>query len=220
VNRRSVRLGSAFVLVLARGGAARAESALHETAENLKELAAPAARTEVRLDLGVFAAYPSGEDRVELGVEIAPRSDLWYGLGVSTVTRWTTTSAMSTSASRSESSTTTTLESFALSARLFKRAGPLVLSAGLVDGRVGAGVELRSPRDRLRLEVLASEWRASDPVAIPILRLGVSAQWRWLYVQGGLLDVLDPAQRSGYLGLGMRWRDEDLLQALWWLRRV
>jgi hypothetical protein len=198
----------------------RAESALRETAADLKELAAPAARTEVRLDLGVFAAFPSREDRAELRVEIAPRPDLWYGLGVSSLTSTTTTVTASTTPGGSEISATTTSQSFSLSARLFKRVGPLVLSAGLVDGRGGAGLELRSPRDRLRLEVLASEWRPSDPAAVPALRIGASAQWRWLYVQGGLLDVLDRARRSGYLGVGMRWRDEDLLQAVWWLRRV
>jgi hypothetical protein len=208
----------AFAVGLA-GGTARAESALRETAADLHELAAPAARTEVRLDLGVFAAYPAREDRAEVRVEIATRPDFWYGLGVSSLTR-TTTELSVTTPGQSAVTTTTTSESFSLSARLYKRIGPLVLSAGLVDGRGGAGIELRSPRDRLRLEVLASEWRPSDPSAVPSVRVGASAQWHWLYVQGGILNVLDRAQTSGYLGLGMRWRDEDLLQAIWWLRRV
>jgi hypothetical protein len=209
-------------------GTARAESALRETAADLKELSEPAARTEVRLDLGIFATFPTErdrpelreEDRAELRVEIAPRADFWYGLGVSSLTRTTTTRMASTTPGGSDLSSTTTSESFSLSARLFKRLGPLVLSAGLVDGRGGAGIELRSPRDRLRLEVLASEWRPGDATAVPNLRVGASAQWRWLYVQAGVLNVLDRAQLSGYLGVGMRWRDEDLLQALWWLRRA
>jgi hypothetical protein len=204
------------------GSRARAESALHETAADLKELAAPAARTEVRLDLGVFAAFPAREDRAELRVEIAPRPDFWYAVGISSLTT-TSTTMTTTSASMtpgSDMTTTTTSESFSLSARIFKRLGPFVVSAGLVDGRGGASVELRSPRDRLRLEVLASEWRPTDPRAVPKLRVGASAQWRWLYVQGGVLDVLDRASASAYLGLGMRWRDEDLLAALWWIRRA
>ncbi len=220
---RRMLLAAAIALA---SGAAHAESALRETAADLKELTAPAARTEVRVDLGVFAAYPAQEDRAELRVEIAPRPDFWYAVGVSSLTQTTTTMSAATTSSPMSAmdgtvyTTTSTSESFSLSARIFKRIGPLVVSAGLVDGRGGAGLELRSPGDRLRLELLASEWRPSDARAIPSLRVGASAQWGWLYVQGGLLEVLDPARRSGYLGLGMRWRDEDLLQALWWIRRA
>jgi hypothetical protein len=210
-------LVSALALV---SGPARAESALRETAADLQELTAPAARTEVRVDLGLLTAFSTGENRAELHVEIAPRADFWYAIGVSTLARPTTTLTQSTTPGESVVMTTTTSESFSLSARLFKRIGPLVLSAGLVDGRGGVGLELRSPGDRLRLEVLASEWRPSDPAATPSLRVGASAQWRWLYVQGGALDVLDRARASAYLGVGMRWRDEDLLQALWWIRRA
>jgi phospholipid/cholesterol/gamma-HCH transport system substrate-binding protein len=216
VRRRDVLLTAALCL---SGGVARAQSSLGDTVADLKDLAAPAARTEVRLDLGVLAAVSSQQDRAELRVEIAPRPDFWYGVGVSSIAQTSTLTSM-TAGSDTTVTTTSTSNSFSLSARVFKRIGPLVLSAGLVDGRGGAGLELRSPHDRLRLELLASEWRPSDPRAIPSLRAGVSAQWRWLYVQGGVLDMLDREQRSAYLGLGMRWRDEDLLRAARWVLGV
>ena len=213
VRRRFVLLSAALVLW---GGRARAQSSLGDTVAEFKDLAAPAARTEVRLDLGVLAAASSREDRAELRVEIAPRPDFWYGIGVSSIAQ-TSTLSSATTGSDNTVTTTSTSDSFSLSARVFKRVGPLVLSAGLVDGRGGAGLELRSPRDRLRLELLASEWRPSDPRAIPSLRAGASAQWRWLYVQGDVLDLLDRQQRSAFLGLGMRWRDDDLLRAARWI---
>ena len=58
--------------------------------------------------------------------------------------------------------TTATSDSFTLSARVFKRLGPVVLSAGVVDSHAGVGVEVRGLDDRLRFEVLASE-SALDP---------------------------------------------------------
>jgi hypothetical protein len=58
----------------------------------------------------------------------------------------------------------------------------------------------------------------SDPRAVPSLRVTASAQWRWLYVQGGVLDPLDSGLSTAFLGLGMRWRDQDLLRALLWIR--
>jgi phospholipid/cholesterol/gamma-HCH transport system substrate-binding protein len=209
VRRRDVLLTAALCL---SSGVARAQSSPGDTVADLKDLAAPAARTEVRLDLGVLAAASARQDRAELRVEIAPRPDFWYGIGVSSIAQTSTSTSM-TVGSDPTVTTTSTSDSFSLSARVFKRIGPLVLSAGLVDGRGGAGLELRSPYDRLRLELLASEWRPSDPRAIPSLRAGASAQWRWIYVQGGVLDLLDRQQRSAYLGLGMRWRDEDHLRA-------
>jgi hypothetical protein len=213
---RGLAVVATCVVVLARGdlGVAHAESSLGETAADLKELAAPAARTEVRVDLGVLAS--SGDERAELRVEIAPRPDFWYGLGVSSAAQTTMSSSMGMAGDTTV--TTSTSGSFSLSARVFKRIGPLVLSAGLVDGRGGAGVELRALGDRLRLEVLAAEWRPSDPRAVPSLRVTASAQWRWLYVQAGVLDALDSGLSTAFLGLGMRWRDQDLLRALLWIR--
>ena len=79
-------------------------------------------------------------------------------------------------------------------------------------------IELRGLDDRLRVEVLATNWRLSDLRASPRVRLGGSAQWRSFYVQAGVLDALDDPRASAYVGVGLRWRDPDLLAAVWWLR--
>jgi hypothetical protein len=197
---------------------ARAEKPLAETAAGIAELTAPVARIELRFDVGALATLPAGGDRVDARLEIAPRPDYWYGIGVSSITAPPTTTT-TINGDGSVSITSTLTEGVTLSARIFKRLGPLVASAGVVDNRGGVGLELRGLDDRLRLEALLAEWTPADARAIPTLRLGASAQWWHLYVQAGLLDALDRPRASAYAGLGLRWRDTDLPGVFWWLRR-
>ena len=195
---------------------ARADSQTRETIAGVQELMAPASRLELRCDLGLLATRRPGDGRAGLDVEIATRPDYWYGLGVAAIAGTTTTTT--TRAGGATVMTIETKDALGISARFFKRLGPLVLSAGLVDSSGGAGIELRGLDDRLRLEVLATNWKLSDPRASPRVRVGGSAQWRFFYVQAGVLDVLDDPRASTYAGVGMRWRDPDLLSAISWLR--
>jgi hypothetical protein len=207
------------------GRVTRPEAKVGETVEGIKELSAPVTGAELRCDVGVLATQTSkeGEDfdaevrRAGIDVEIAPRPDYWYGLGAAAVTRTTTTTTID--AAGAIVTTADTTDAVVFSARFFKRIGPLVLSAGVVDSAGGAGLELRALGDRLRLEALASNWRPSDATAAPHLRVGGSAQWRFLYVQGGTLDVIEGGRNNVYVGLGMRWSDPDLLATLFWIRR-
>jgi hypothetical protein len=203
---------------------ARAES-VRETAAQVQQLAEPASRLELRFDFGAISALDGGSGRADVRVEFATRPDFWYGLGVSSLMRTSTTTSVTSSSTTGTVVTTsmTTNEALLISARVFKRFGPLVLSAGLVDNHGGVGAELRGFADRLRLEALLAQWNPNDPRGRPTLRIGASAQWWRLYAQMGALDVLE-AQRSPlaanlYFGAGLRWTDADFLQALWWLRR-
>lgn len=193
----------------------RAETPTGETIEGIKELTAPASRAEIRGDASVLATRHAADTRADVAVEIAPRPDYWYGLGAAAVTRTTTT----IDADGQVVGTTETKDALVISARFFKRIGPLVLSAGVVDSAGGAGLELRALDDRVRVEVLASNWRPLDVRAAPHLRVGGSAQWRFLYVQAGTLDVVDGARDHAYVGVGLRWRDPDLLATLFWVKR-
>jgi hypothetical protein len=196
---------------------ARADSQTREIVEGVQELMAPASRLELRCDLSVLSTRRLGDGRAGLDVEIATRPDYWYGLGVAAIAGTTVTTT--TTAGGATVTTLETKDAVVISARFFKRLGPLVLSAGVVDSAGGAGIELRALGDRLRLEVLATNWKLSDLRESPRVRLGGSAQWRFLYVQAGVLDVRDDPRASTYVGVGMRWRDPDLLSAVSWLRR-
>ncbi|HVT07339.1 MAG TPA: hypothetical protein VHO67_07765 [Polyangia bacterium] len=196
---------------------ARGESPARETIEGLKELAAPASHVEVRFDLGVLSTLRSDVSGAELRVEIATRPDFWYGLGVSTVG----TAAMSATASppaQGDVTSTSSSNSYTLSARLFKRIGPVVLSAGVVDNHGGAGLELRGLEDHLRLEVIGTTGSPMGGGATAHLRVGGSVQWYFVYAQAGLLDAVGGPLASAYVGGGLRWSDPDLLGTLWWLR--
>jgi hypothetical protein len=42
-------------------------------------------------------------------------------------------------------------------------------------------------------------------------------QWRWIYLQAGVQDVIVDSLRAGYAGVGMRWNDADLRELLPWV---
>jgi hypothetical protein len=219
VDRRLTTLLVAGALALS-ALPARGESPGRETIEGLEKLAAPASHLDVRFDLGVLATLRPGGDRAELRVELATRPDFWYGLGISTVAGAATTTTLTQADGQVSVATTMTTSnsSYGLSARLFKRIGPLVLSAGLVDNHGGAGLELRGLQDHLRFEVLGTAWSPFGAPTTARLRVGASVQWRFLYAQAGTLDAVTGPLASAYVGGGLRWSDPDVLGTLWWLR--
>lgn len=218
MDRRTILFAAGAVALLA--SPARGQSAARETLEGLKELAAPASRLDVRFDLGALATLRPGDGRAELRVELATRPDYWYGLGVSSTETTATTGTVTQAGGQVSGVTvmTTSTNSYGLSARLFKRIGPVVLSAGVVDNHGGAGFELRALDDRLRLEVLGTAWSPGATGTTARLRVGASAQWRFLYAQAGMLDAAGRPLASAYIGGGLRWSDPDLLGTLWWFR--
>lgn len=46
--------------------------------QNLRDLTAPVARTELRFDLGALASVRHLDGRMDIALEIAPRFDFWY----------------------------------------------------------------------------------------------------------------------------------------------
>ena len=186
-----------------------------DVARDLDTLVAPARRLQLRLDVSLTASLPRRGDRAGLSVELATRPDLWYAVGVASGSELTAVEAMS-----SDGAVTRTLtiqdQAILWSARVFKAIGPLVLSGGVVDNHGAFGIELRGWDDRVRLELLAT---TAHPLEYgpPSVRAGASLQWRWLYVQAGVQALADRELRAGYLGVGMRWSDPDLLRSLGWL---
>jgi hypothetical protein len=219
VRLRAVAALAITTLALLPRAALGGEPTFTETMANLKQLAAPVERIVVRFDLGLAAALASSRaGRTALGIEIAPRPDYWYGFAVAALSDPKIEIAIDPTTGAPARRAISSNESIALSARFFKQIGPLVLSAGMVDNRAGAGAELRVFGDRLRVETVIhrNPWQTSGP---PRLRVGASVQWRSLYLQAGAQDVLDPT-RAAYVGVGLRWSDEDIKYALPWLSRL
>jgi hypothetical protein len=192
------------------------ESPLGEMAGNINQLVEPARRTELRLDVGGVALLPRRGNRFDVALEIAPRPDYWYSIGAGTASTSTTTRVIATGPNGNEISTTvsTTNSDVSLSARIFKRLGPLVLSAGILEDRPATAIELRGWKDRVRLEAVTQGAGAWQVTGTPSLRLGGSLQWRWIYLQAGVQDLVDGTLRAVYAGVGMRWADADLRDLL------
>jgi len=211
----------AALLVLATpiATAQAGESSLGEMAANINQLVEPARRTELRLDASAVALLPRRGNRFDVALEIAPRPDYWYSVGVGTASTSTTTQVITTGSDGNEITTTvsSTDSSVSLSARIFKRLGPLVLSGGILEDRPAVAAELRGFQDRARFEVVSQAAGAFQVTGRPSVRLGGSLQWHWIYVQAGVQDLIVGSLRAGYAGIGMRWNDGDLRELLPWV---
>jgi phospholipid/cholesterol/gamma-HCH transport system substrate-binding protein len=107
--------------------------------------------------------------------------------------------------------TITTEQVFTATAQFAKRLGPAVFSAGIVENKGGAGVELRTLEDRLRFGVLAYDFTKQDDKPNPRYRFTSSYQfWKGAYVQAGVQDIANRDLRTLFFGAGLRWKDDDL----------
>ena len=108
--------------------------------------------------------------------------------------------------------TTTTDQAFTLSAQFAKRLHEnFVLTAGIVEGKGGAGAEFRALDDRFRFGLLGYDFSKRDDKPKPRYRATASYQfWQGIYGQAGLQDIANPELRTFFVGGGVRWKDEDL----------
>jgi hypothetical protein len=206
--------------LLGGGGARAAEPSLAETAAGVRALTAPVDRLDIRFDAELAQSLLRPGTRAGVSIELAPRPDYWYAVGVATVPAPATETLTLSSTGEVTHTVTATDNSMALSVRLFKRLGPAVLSAGVFENHAAVGVELRGLGDRLRVGAIASERGFSDLRQTARLRVGGSVQWRWAYLQAGVDEALVPALRAAYVGVGMRWSDPDIKYVLPWIARA
>src|SRR5512133_56394 len=196
---------------------------INEAVDNVNGLLGGFNKMDFRLDMDAAQWDKRKDSRVALGLEIAPRPDYWYALGfastpdgkLSESTRTVTqldpvTGQPITVLERNQFVTTD--RSFTLSAQFAKRIGPAVFSAGIVEGKGGGGVELRTlDNDRLRFGVLAYDFTKRDDKPNPRYRFTSSYQfWKGAYVQAGVQDIGNKDLRTIFFGGGLRWKDDDL----------
>ncbi len=176
---------------------------------------------ELRLDMNAARWTKRDDSRVSLGLEIAPRHDYWYSVEVSstpdgkisdqTVTRMDPVTGLPTGLI-DRTRTVKVEQAMTLGAAFNKRLGEhLVLSAGLVEGKGGAGAELRFLDDRFRFGVLGYDFSKRDDKPNPRFRATTSFQiWKGLYGQVGVQDIANKELRTFFFGGGLRWKDDDL----------
>ena len=196
---------------------------INEAVDNVNNLLGGLTKMDFRLDLNAAQWTKRHDSRVGLGLEIAPRPDYWYALGFAStpdgkinestqnVTAIDPVTGLPTSILVNTRSVTTD-QTFTVSAQFAKRLGPAVFSAGIVEGKGGAGIELRTlENDRLRFGVLGYDFTKRDDKPNPRYRATASYQfWKGAYVQAGVQDIANKELRTFFVGGGLRWRDDDL----------
>ena len=193
---------------------------LNQAVDNVNEMMTGIKAMELRLDLGAAQWSRRGESQSGLGIELAPRKDYWYSLGLNSTPdgriRERTTSKDPVPGTSTTTKEVVTDKTFTLSALFNKRLGEhVVVSAGIVNNQGGAGVEYRTLDDRLRIGALAYDFSKRDDKPKPRYRVTTSYEfWNGLYAQAGVQDIANRDLRTVFVGGGVRWKDEDLKKLL------
>ncbi len=110
---------------------------------------------------------------------------------------------------------TVTSDGIKFNALIARHFGPVTLRGGVIENTGGFGVDV-SPIDQFMLtgEMYSfggeyTNLRAGGTV-FPLYHPDRDMPWYWLYVTGGMADILDPDGRTPYFGAGLRFTDEDI----------
>jgi len=196
---------------------------INTAVDNVNELMGGLKTMEIRLDLNAARWTKRGDSQTGLGIDIVPRHDYWYSLGLnstpdgkiqdSTRTVQTIDPVTGLPVNTLERTRTVVVDqAFTVSAEFAKRLGEnFVVHAGIIDGRGGGGVEFRALDDRFRLGALAYDFSKRDDKPKPRYRITSSFQfWKGIYAEAGVQDIANPELRTFFAGGGIRWKDDDL----------
>lgn len=127
--------------------------------------------------------------------------------------RETVSSGGSTTTTVTERTTTSDRVKFnALIARHF---GPVTLRGGVIQNSGGVGLDLR-PIDQLMISGEMFSFGGDEPnlragtTIFPLYQPDRNRPWYWLYLTGGVADILDTDGWTPYFGGGLRFTDEDI----------
>lgn len=196
---------------------------LNAAVDNVNEMLGGMKTMDLRLDMSAVQWTKRSDSQVGLGLELAPRKDYWYSLGVTnspdgkfkeqdrTLTKLDPITGQPVTVIE-KTHTLTNDQVMTLSATFAKRLGNhVVVQAGLIEGKGGAGAELRYFDDRFRFGALAYDFSKREDKEKPRYRVSTSYQfWKGMYVQAGVQDAANKDFRTFFAGGGLRWKDEDL----------
>ncbi len=196
---------------------------INTAVDNVNEMLGGFKAMEMKLDMGGARWSARGDTKIGVGIDIVPRRDYWYALElgstpdgkISDSTRTVTQIDPRTGQPiqvQEKVRSITSDQSLTVSAQFAKRLGEnLVLTAGIVEGKGGAGAELRFLDDRFRLGALGYDFTKRDDKPKPRYRATASWQfWKGMYAQAGGQDLANKDLRTFFFGGGIRWKDDDL----------
>lgn len=172
---------------------------------------------DLNLDMGAAQWTRRGNSLAGIGIDFVPAHDHWYSLNFNSTPDGKIASSQTAvssppGAAGSTTSIVTTDQAFTLSAQFAKRlAENYVFTAGIIEGKGGAGAEFRALDDRFRVGVLGYDFTKRDDKPKPRYRITSSYQfYKGAYAQAGWQDLANPELRTFFIGGGLRWKDEDL----------
>ncbi|MDR2482391.1 MAG: MlaD family protein [Treponema sp.] len=173
----------------------------------------------VMLDTQARYNMLAGTMQAGASLRLEPASnDRWYRIGVSTapngiVSRSVKEIASSGGGVREE--ITETRYTAAIDAELARRFGPLTIRGGLLESTAGIGIDIQP----LRWVGFSGEAFDFKKGEAPNLRTSLTVYpffdpqsnkpWNWLYIRGGVSDVLRD-ERDVFIGMGLRFADREV----------
>ncbi|TVQ97767.1 MAG: MCE family protein [Spirochaetaceae bacterium] len=101
-------------------------------------------------------------------------------------------------------------------AQIARHFGPVTMRGGLIESSGGFGLDLR-PVSQLMLSGELFAFGGDDEpnlratgTLFPFYNPDGDLPWYWLYVTGGMTNILNPDSREFFLGAGVRFTDEDI----------
>ncbi len=175
---------------------------------------------KLKFHLGFNSYYldKPGKTRTAFSINIDPQTDRFYYLSGVDDPRgrtYTKTNVITTTDPSGHTSTTTVKEvtnesKMTISAQFGFRFKYADLRAGLIESVGGAAIDVPTLDKRLWFTLEAFDFGRPGNLQ-PHLRL--MSKWYidpHIYLQGGYDDFLVPAQRSIFLGAGIRWDDDEI----------
>lgn len=173
--------------------------------------------TRLQTIVGLRADYNFLANTIKSYVELRlqPSEDKYYVIelvndprGLTSITDTTTDTTNPASAAHYRTITTTTTDSFRFSLQFAKRMGAFTGRFGIKESTGGVGLDIHLLEDRF--EVVNDLFGFSEEVQ-PRYRVYISYEFlKNLWIYGGIDYVFDPNLRDYFLGLQLRFNDQDL----------
>jgi phospholipid/cholesterol/gamma-HCH transport system substrate-binding protein len=172
-------------------------------------------RLQTHIDIRSDYLMRRGAFRTSFGLRLQPRPDKYYlfelidsPMGVHSVTSRNIVTSDATGTSTIDQTETKIEDRLRFSLQIAKKLSFSTWRLGIIENSGGAGVDLELWRRHLSLTAEAFEM---DLYEYPRLRSYMQFQFlRVFFVSAGIDDAINAGRRDGFLGVGIRFQDEDL----------
>lgn len=180
------------------------------------------------IGLGVQVGFQSDflidqqASRNAFDLRLVPGEDKYYSVGVVSTpvpTETVTTTETVTVGTETVDTVTTkevTTDDLKINLQLARSWGPLTVRGGVIESTGGVGLDVR-PIDQIALSAEAFDFGAEDGVYLrstgtiyPFYDPNSNNPLQWIYISGGVDDIMSVYQRDFFVGAGLRFTDQDL----------